>query len=82
MKEMRVIKKNGTKEAFDAEKIKNISKRAGTFHLKANLLGDKVEKQLYEITSSKLRDIIYKALKEIDKEAARRYRKYYIENDY
>jgi transcriptional regulator NrdR family protein len=74
-----ILKKDGTKEEFDSEKILNVINAAGASESVAKLVIKDVIENLFRIRSEKLRRLVYKSLKKIDKYAAKNYRKHYIQ---
>jgi transcriptional regulator NrdR family protein len=81
MVNLRVIKKNGIIEDFNPKKIEEICIRAGLLPSSAEIVANEIEHRLIHIKSSKIRNKLHKTLKKIDKKAAKRYRKFYIEGD-
>jgi transcriptional regulator NrdR family protein len=81
MVNLRVIKKNGIIEDFNQKKIEEICIKAGLLPSSAEIIANEIEHKLIHIRSSKIRNILYKTLKKIDKKAAKRYRKIYIEEE-
>lgn len=80
MVNLRVIKKSGIIEDFNPEKIEEICIKAGLLPSSAEIIGKEIEHRLIHIGSSKIRNLLYKTLKKVDKKAAKRYRKFYIED--
>jgi transcriptional regulator NrdR family protein len=81
MVNLRVIKNNGTIEDFNTKKIEEICIKAGLLPSSAEIIANEIEHRLIHIKSSKIRNLLYKTLKKVDKKAAKRYRKYYIEGN-
>lgn len=81
MLNLRVKKKNGIIEDFNPEKIKQICIKTGLLPSSAEIVAQEIEYKLIHLKSSKIRDLLYKTLKKVDKKAAKRYRKFYIQKD-
>lgn len=79
MKNYIVIKKDGTEEEFNLDKILKAIKAAGASEISAEVVVNKIIERLFKIKSSKIRRLVYKYLKKLNKNAAKNYRKHYIE---
>ncbi len=77
-----VIKKDGTEEEFNLDKILDVIKAAGASEIAAEIVVNKIIERLFKVRSSKIRRLVYKFLKKINKKAANNYRKHYIEDPY
>jgi transcriptional regulator NrdR family protein len=77
-----VTKKDGTEEEFNIDKLLDVIKAAGASEIGAEIIVNKIVERLFKIKSSKIRSLVYKFLKKINKIAARNYRKHYIEDPY
>lgn len=77
-----VIKKDGTEEEFNLDKILDVIKVAGASEIAAEIVVNKIIERLFKVRSSKIRRLVYKFLKKINKKAANNYRKHYIEDPY
>lgn len=77
-----VIKKDGTEEEFNPDKILDVIKAAGASESVAKVVVDNIIKRLFKIKSNKVRSLVYKNLKKIDKKAADNYKKHYIQEPY
>ena len=77
-----VIKKDGTEEEFNLDKILDVIKTAGASEIAAEIVVNKIIERLFKVKSSKIRRLVYKFLKKINKKAADNYRKHYIEDPY
>jgi transcriptional regulator NrdR family protein len=75
-----VIKKDSSEEEFNPDKIITVIKEAGATESVAKLVVKNVIKRLFKIKSNKLRRLVYKYLKKIDRKAANNYRKHYIKS--
>ena len=74
-RDINVVKRNGSKEPFDAEKIARVVQAAGLRPVDASELSEKiatwVENQgTPEISSIKIRDQVFKELETVDKYAS------------
>jgi len=74
-KKILVIKRNGSIEPYDSEKIIRVTTAAGLRPIDASELAQKVtnwiEKEgIFEITSIQIRDQIFKELEKMDKHAS------------
>jgi transcriptional regulator NrdR family protein len=77
-----VIKKDRTEEEFNIDKILDAIRKAGVSDITAEIVVNKIIERLFKIKSSKLRRLVYKFLKKINKKAADNYRNcrtHYIE---
>ena len=77
-----VIKKDGSEEEFNIDKILEVVQAAGASESDAELVVNKIIGRLFKIKSSKIRRLVYKYLKNINKEAAENYMKHYIEEPF
>jgi transcriptional regulator NrdR family protein len=77
-----VIKKDGTEEEFDLDKILNVIKAAGASEIGAEIVVNKIIERLFKVKSSKIRRLVYKVLKKINKKAANNFKKHYIQKPY
>jgi transcriptional regulator NrdR family protein len=82
MKNFIVIKKDGTEEEFNIDKILDVIKAAGASEIGAEIVVNKIVERLFKIKSSKIRSLAYKFLKKINKKAAKNFKKYYIQEHY
>ena len=73
-----VIKKDGSEEEFNIDKILEVVQAAGASEIEAELVVSKIIERLFKIKSSKIRRLVYKYLKNINKKAAENYMKHYI----
>jgi transcriptional regulator NrdR family protein len=74
-----VIKKDGTEEEFDLDKILDAIKAAGASEIGAEIVVNKIVERLFKIKSSKLRRLVNTYLKF---EAAKNFKKYYFKEHY
>lgn len=70
-----IIKRNGAKEPFDAEKISRVAQAAGLRPIDASELADRIDRwaknlKENEITSIKVRDRVFKEIEKVDKYAS------------
>jgi transcriptional regulator NrdR family protein len=77
-----VIKKDGTEEEFNIDKILDVIKAAGASEIGAEIIVNKIIESLFKIKSSKIRRLISKFLKKINKKAAKNFKKHYIQEPY
>ena len=77
-----VIKKDGSEEEFNIDKILKVVQAAGASESDAEVVVNKIIERLYKIKSSKIRRLVYKYLKTINKKAAENYMKHYIEEPF
>lgn len=77
-----VIKKDGTKEEFKIDKLLDVIKATGASEITAELVVNKIIERIFKVKSSRIRRLVYKFLKEINKKAAENYVKHYIEEAY
>jgi transcriptional regulator NrdR family protein len=77
-----VIKKDGTEEEFNIDKLLDVIKAAGASEIGAEIVVNKIVERLFKIKSSKIRSLVYKFLKKINKKAAKNFKKYYIQEHY
>lgn len=82
MTNYKVIKKDETEEEFNLDKILDVIKAAGASEITAEIVVNKIIERLFKVRSSKIRRLVYKFLKKINKKAANNYRKHYIEDPY
>jgi transcriptional regulator NrdR family protein len=82
MKNYVVIKKDGTEEDFNPDKLLDIIKAAGASESSAKVVINNIINRLFKVESKKLRRLVHKHLKKIDKKAANNYMKHYIKEHY
>jgi len=82
MTNYKVIKKDETEEEFNLDKILDVIKAAGASEITAEIVVNKIIERLIKVRSSKIRRLVYKFLKKINKKAANNYRKHYIKDPY
>lgn len=74
-KEVFVVKRNGARELFDAEKVARVVQAAGLRPIDAADLAERVDrwaknKENKEITSIEIRDRVFKEIEKMDKYAS------------
>ena len=62
-----VIKKDGSEEEFNIDKIFEVIQAAGASEIHAEVVVNKIIERLFKIKSSKIRGLVYKYLKDINK---------------
>ena len=77
-----VIKKDGSEEEFNSDKILEVVQAAGASKIEAEVVVNKIIERLFKIKSSEIRRLVYKYLKTINKKAAENYMKHYIEEPF
>ncbi|TFF97493.1 MAG: hypothetical protein EU547_04150 [Promethearchaeota archaeon] len=78
MADLKVIKKDGSIEDFDIEKIIHSLQAAGLTEKLAKEVADKVTDELYKVESSQIREKVLKYLKKEDPELAKQMIQYDI----
>ncbi|AEF96467.1 anaerobic ribonucleoside-triphosphate reductase [Methanotorris igneus] len=73
--EVMVVKRNGIEERFNINKLVKSLMNAGLDYDKVNLVIEKICNNIYNgISTKELKNLVYKALKEIDKDVADNYK--------
>lgn len=80
MAKFTVIKKDGREEPFNKKKIYKSCRKAGASEEVAEKISEEIEQDLMKISSKKIRQMVKKKLKKMDKNAADALIKYDIEH--
>ncbi|MFX0104445.1 MAG: ATP cone domain-containing protein [Candidatus Hodarchaeota archaeon] len=77
-----MLKKDGTEEVFDPNKILEVCRKAGASEITSKQVLVHIVNNLINFKSSKIRRMVYKKLRKINKEAIDNYRKHYIKESF